>query len=431
MLFLFLKEIIMRIRVILSLIFGILWSCTSKVEPITTTITENNADALERPYVILISLDGFRWDYVEKFNPPNLSKFVESGVKAESLIPSYPTKTFPNHYTIATGMYPDSHGLVGNTHYSVKNKSVYSIGQRKKVQDGNYYGGTPIWVQANANRIVSASFFFVGSEADIKGIHPTYYYDYDGKITNDKRINQTLQWLEMPEKQRPHLITLYFSDMDDAGHRYGPNNEVEINKALQKVDSDLGVLFDAVDASELPIHIVIVSDHGMHEVKTQDLIAYDDIRNDELFIGMNNGSIINIHPKDPSKTDSIFNLLKSQENRFKVYKTENSPHFDYTPSHENWGPIQLVANDGLYFSSKNRIEGRIKYDRNITGEHGFPHQMKDMHGIFYAKGPKLKKGHTIPSFKNIHVYPLLCEILGIDPPKDIDGSIEPVKGALK
>ena len=420
-----------KITFFVLFIFTILTGCKSSQEIPTITRNHNNERAISKPYVILISLDGFRWDYVQRFNPPNLTKFIQQGVKAESLIPSFPTKTFPNHYTIATGMYPDSHGLVGNTFYSVKNKSVYSVGQRDKVQNGNYYEGTPIWVHANQNGMVTASYFFVGSEADVKGIRPTYYYNYDGKITNETRVNQAIDWLKLPEIERPHLITLYFSDMNDTGHRFGPNNDMELNKKLQALAKDLGKLFNETEKLDLPIHIIILSDHGMHEVKTEDLIAYDSFRNDDLFIGMNNGAIMNIHPKNPSQTDSIFSVLKAKENRFKVYKTENSPHFDYIPSHENWGPIQLIADEGLYFTSQQNINTRIKYNRSISGEHGFPHQMKDMHGIFYGRGPQLKKGYVMKSFKNIHVYPLICEILGIQPPKNIDGKLSFAKSALK
>ena len=193
--------------------------------PLTTV---NTAESIEKPYIILISLDGFRHDYVDTYNPPHLSSFINEGSQAASLIPSFPTKTFPNHYTIATGMYPDNHGLLANSYYDYNKKKTYSIGNRETVTDGSFYKGTPLWVNANSTGMVTASYFFVGTEADIQGVHPTYYYNYDGKVTNQERVDQAIKWLEMPEETRPHLITLYFSDMDDTGHRYGPNNKEKL-----------------------------------------------------------------------------------------------------------------------------------------------------------------------------------------------------------
>lgn len=406
-------------------------SCSTFRSEFDQGIVKNTKKNLKKPYVILISLDGFRWDYVERFQPPNLTNFINNGVEAESLISCYPTKTFPNHYSIATGMYPDTHGLVGNTFWHVQNQSVYKIRDRQKVQDGSFYGGTPIWVNASRQGMVTASFFFVGSEAKIQGVRPTYFYNYDGKITNAERVKQTLKWLQLPESKRPHLITLYFSDMDDVGHRYGPNNDKEINKKLQQLDKELGILFDNVNQLNLPVNFIIVSDHGMKELQTKDLLPIESIANKDLYLTMNNGAIVNIHPRDKKHTDSIFTLLKSKEKHFKVYRTGDVPHFDRQSTHENWGPIQVVADHPYYFTSQTDINNRIHSKRNISGGHGFPPKVKDMHAIFYANGPQFKKGLKIPSFKNIHVYPLICKILGLEIPKEIDGNLNPTKQALK
>lgn len=178
-------------------------SCKSSSNLVGSTLTINSKASLNKSYLILISLDGFRWDYVEKYKPPHLSNFINNGVKAESLIPSFPSKTFPNHYTIATGMYPDKHGILGNSFYSNKKNLTYKIRNREMVEDGTFYGGDPIWVQADKANMVSASYFFVGSEADIQGIRPTYYKVYDGKIKNEIRVTQVLDWLALPRKKDP------------------------------------------------------------------------------------------------------------------------------------------------------------------------------------------------------------------------------------
>jgi len=379
----------------------------------------------------LISLDGFRWDYVERFNPPHLSGFIENGVKAESLIPSFPSKTFPNHYTIATGMYPDKHGILGNLFYSHAKDVTYSIGNRERVEDGTFYGGSPIWVQADKAAMVSASYFFVGSEANIQGIRPRYYHRFDGKIKNEVRVAEVLNWLALPVKERPHMITLYFSDMDDVGHSLGPNNDAELKEALFNLDGHLGDLFKGVEATGLPTNIIIVSDHGMAELSTSNFIPIEAIENDSLFSVINNGTIVNIHPKKDHQIDTILQFLKPKENNFKVYTTSDTPGFEYSPKNKDWGSVQIIPDVGYYFLSSQKITARKKNPNTTIGVHGYDPKYKDMHGIFYANGPAFKKGYVAPSVKNIHIYPLMCRILGLDIPDTIDGKLNELESVLK
>ena len=415
------------------LILGVITisSCKSKSNLVDSKPTVNSKASLEKPYVILVSLDGFRWDYVDKYNPPNLSSFIKKGVEAASLIPAFPSKTFPNHYTIATGMYPDKHGIIGNSFYSNKKNKIYKIGNREAVEDGTFYGGTPIWVQADKDKMVTASYFFVGSEADIQGIRPTYYKVYDGKVKNDQRVNEVMDWLALPRKKRPHLITMYFSDMDDIGHEYGPESDAEIKKALFDLDKNLGDLFSGTKATGLPINIIIVSDHGMTELSTAKLIPIESIKNDSLFLTIDNGSIVNIHPKKAVEIDTVFNYLSKKEAHFKVYKTANTPGFEYVPKNKDWGAIQVLPDFGYYFSSEKRIAFLNEHTIETIGVHGYDPKFKDMHGIFYANGPAFKKDYSTSSLKNIDIYPLICQILGLKIPTDIDGQLNQIESVLK
>ena len=390
----------------------------------------NSKSTLKKPYLILISLDGFRWDYVDRFKPPYLSEFINEGVKAESLIPSFPSKTFPNHYTIATGMYPENHGLLGNYFYSYEKDDNYTLRDRSIVEDGSWYGGTPIWVQAAKSGMVTASYFFVGSEADVQGIRPTYYHNYDGSVKNQDRVDQALEWLELPAEKRPHLLTMYFSDMDDVGHRVGPNEDEALKKKLLDLDLVLGDLFKRVKATGLSVNFIIVSDHGMKNVSLDNYIPIESIENDDLYLTVNNGALVNIHPKDKTQMDAIFHDLQSKENHFKVYKTENTPYFEYVPKNENWGSIQILPDNDHYFVSQRTIGFNKKSSRKVFGQHGFDTNLKEMHGIFYANGPALKVGYTTSSVKNIHIYPLMCEILGLKIPTDIDGELIKLRGVL-
>ncbi len=177
-------------------------SCKSHKKIVAATPTTNSTESLEKPYLILISLDGFRWDYVEKYNPPQITNFIKNGVQAKSLIPSFPSKTFPNHYTIATGLYPDKHGIIGNSFYSYKKDVTYKIGDRNMVEDGSFYGGTPIWIQAGKAGMVSASYFFVGSEANVQGMYPTYYHEYDGSVKNEDPCGSSYRLVELARKRK-------------------------------------------------------------------------------------------------------------------------------------------------------------------------------------------------------------------------------------
>jgi predicted AlkP superfamily pyrophosphatase or phosphodiesterase len=409
----------------------VLSSCKTGAEATGSTQTINSKKSLKKPYLILISLDGFRWDYVERFNPPNISGFIQEGVKAAALIPSFPSKTFPNHYTIATGMYPDKHGILANSFYSYAKGLNYSIRNRERVEDGSFYGGSPIWVQADKAAMVSASYFFVGSEADIMGIRPTYYHRFDGKIKNDARVAEVLKWLALPEKERPHMITMYFSDMDDVGHRFGPNNDEVLKKALLELDRSLGDLFKGVAATGLPINMIIVSDHGMAAQTTDKLIPIEAIKNDSLFTAIDNGAIVNIHPNKGVHIDIILRYLKPKENNFSVYKTEDTPGFEYIPKNKDWGAVQVVPDFGYYFIENASIIARKKKPNAVYGVHGYDPKHKEVHGIFYAHGPAFKKGYEVPSIKNIHVYPLMCQILGLEVPDNIDGELSEIENVLK
>lgn len=417
--------------VLLSFI-GLLFFSACKSSSSAVSLPNLNSDeTLNKPYVILISLDGFRWDYVERFNPPFLTQFIENGVRAKSLIPSFPSKTFPNHYTIATGMYPEKHGLIGNRFYSHKKDQVYSIGNREVVEDGTFYGGVPLWIQAARSGMVTASYFFVGSEANILGSWPTYYERYDESIKNKERVSKVLQWLSLPAKKRPHLITMYFSDMDDTGHRYGPNADNELKKTLMGLDKNLESLFEGVKATGLPVDIIIVSDHGMVEVPKENYIPIDPLKNDSLYSIIDNGAIVNIHLKNRQDLGLVINSLREKENYFKVYKTKDTPGFEYVPKNKDWGEVQVIPDFGYYFASQKNIETKIANAKTPFGVHGYDPKHQEMHGVFYANGPNFKENYTVSSFKNIHIYPLVCKILGLAVPKDIDGELKVLQGILK
>ncbi len=383
--------------------------------------------------VVLISLDGFRWDYVERFSPPHLSAFIREGARAVSLEPSYPSKTFPNHYTIATGMYPDHHGLVDNSFRDLNKNSLYSIGNRTVVEDGSWYGGTPLWVLAEQSGLRTASYFFVGSEADIQGIRPTRYRRYDGGIPNEERIRQALEWLSLPDPERPRLITLYFSDMDDTGHRFGPDDDARLGASLEKLDAALGILFDGVAELPIPVNVVVVSDHGMQAIPVSGLIPVERLEavGDERYEVVNNGALVHLYLSAETAASPVVDRLSADAEHYRVYHTRDVPYFDVPPTNDRWGDIIVVPDSGHYFAGVRVMGLRKAAGQPVIGEHGFDTGRRDMHGIFYAKGPGIRQGLTLPTFKNIHVYPFLCRLLGLEIPAEVDGDPAVLAPALR
>ncbi len=390
----------------------------------------------KKPILILISLDGFRYDYVERFQPENLTQFIAEGTAAKGLIPSFPSKTFPNHYTIATGMLPEHHGLVDNAFYEPFKDQVYTMGNRDIVQDGYWYGGTPIWVWAEQHGIKSASYFFVGSEAPVKGVRPSYYYDYDGSVPNLTRIAKVFDWLQLPEEERPRMITLYFSDMDDTGHRFGPSNDEALKKTLYKLDRELGALFEGLKSSDQDIHVILVSDHGMVDVKKENLINLDQLTEGIEARVVNNGALAHLHLRNPAEKSKIIELLLKRNADISIDDlSENKNYTDISKFPQRIGDLLILPKLGHYLADE---RGMVRYQNNsarfkteVFGEHGYSPRDKEMWGIFYAQGSKIKTGTTLEPFQNIHIYPLLCQLLGLPVPDGIDGKKEVLAPVLK
>jgi predicted AlkP superfamily pyrophosphatase or phosphodiesterase len=386
-------------------------------------------------YVILISLDGYRYDYTDRFRPENLMKFIQGGTAAAAMIPSFPTKTFPNHYTIATGMLPENHGLVDNSFYDPKKEQVYSIGNRSIVEDGYWYGGTPMWVLAEQNGIKAASYFFIGSEAPVKGVRPSYYYNFDGSVSNLTRVSKVFEWLQLPVGVRPRLITLYFSDMDEVGHRYGPGNDKEIGDRLKKLDRELGALFEGLKSFDLDINIIIVSDHGMTEIPRENLLDLELITEGIEARVVNNGALAHLYLKNPEDLDQIYHQLNDRKKPFKVVKVKEKAYYKNLQKHrDRMGDLLVMPDLGYYLTTPKGMlvyqQRAARFKTQVFGEHGFSPEYLDLHGIFYANGPKIKGGLLIPPFQNIHVYPLICTILGLPMPDDIDGKVKVLEDVL-
>jgi predicted AlkP superfamily pyrophosphatase or phosphodiesterase len=391
-----------------------------------------NAQQKELPYVVLISFDGFRSDYVERLDLPNFKAFIKSGSSSEALIPSFPSKTFPNHYTIVTGLYPGHHGLVDNYFFDPLRQETYSMRDPKMVTDPSYYGGTPLWKLARQQGVKSASYFWVGSELKEEKLQPDYYYPYDQSVPFGARVDQVISWLKLPEKERPHLITLYFSSPDTESHTFGPFAR-ETKEKLLSVDSLLGNIMKRLRELKLPVNVILVSDHGMLEIKKEEgnYIFLDElVKSGNGITIVNGGTQAHIYGSTQKKSDSLFNELQRKAKNFSVVKRKDFPA-EWRYSNERAGDFLLIADPGKFITTdREKILDEINQGGNF-GVHGYePARVKGMYGIFYATGPNIKQGIQLKAFSNIHVYPLVATILGLTMPP-IDGSFETLKPIYK
>lgn len=387
---------------------------------------KNSPAQQQKPYVILISADGFRYDYLDKYPAENLRRLSKAGVRAAAMIPSFPSVTFPNHYTLVTGLYPSHHGLVGNSFYDPAKNDSYGMGNKQKVRDSSWYGGTPLWVLAEQQQMLSASMFWVGSEAAVKGMRPTYSYNYTEEIPVSRRVDIVKGWLSLPEAQRPHLITFYLSEPDHAGHRYGPDAS-ETARAVKMVDSVVNTLTAAVKETGLPVNFVFVSDHGMTAVDRERPIPMPAAIDPAKFIIPSSGTMVDLHAKDKADIMPLYEQLKKTAGSdYKVYLKSNVPaYLHYGEGDDRFnriGDILLVPEWPKVFSSR----------KPGMGYHGFdPKVAKDMQATFLAWGPAFQQGLVVPAFENVNVYPMIAELLKLKITEPVDGKPEVLRGILK
>lgn len=374
----------------------------------------------QKAYVVLVSYDGFRHDYVDRFDLPNFKKFIRSGASAAALVPSFPSLTFPNHYTLITGLYPGHHGIISNRFVDRPSGREYTMDDADAVTDAYFYRGLPLWQLAQKHGMITASYFWVGSEARIHGQLPTYSVPYDYRIPNAARVQKVLEWFSYPEERRPRFVSLYFSMTDHAGHLSGPNGQ-EVREAALEADSMLGLLMEGVVRTGLAINVIVVSDHGMHDMRTEDRTFIDLERMIPKGLdGVNvitSSTLSNLYISDSTRKEEIYRALSGKDGRFRIFYREQLPaKWNYLDS-DRTGDLVVVAEPGYYVVSAHRG----KKESDTWGAHGFdPDVDEQMHGIFYASGPNIRGGARVSKFRNVHVYPFIARILGLPLPV-IDG----------
>ena len=380
------------------------------------------------PRVVLIALDGFRADYVDRPGAVRLRALAARGVRAERMIPAFPSKTFPNHYTLVTGLTPEHHGIVANVIRDPE-LGLFRISDTLAIWEPRWWGGEPIWVTAERQGRRAAAYFWPGSEAAIGGVRPTWWYRYEHTRPRADRVRRVLEWLAMPADSAPAVITLYFSDTDDAGHKYGPSS-AENDSAIARVDSAVGAVVDGIDRLGLRdvVNVIVVADHGMAPSSGDRLIVLDDLIDRASIDVVDWTPVASIEPRD-GDAERVHRALAGRHPHLQVYRKGEVPARLHFNDNRRISPIVAIADDGWTITDRAALARRGAADY-AGGQHGYDPELPSMGAVFIAAGPGIAEGRTVPAFRNVHVYPLMAHLLGLRAAPS-DGSLDSVRRVLR
>ena len=375
--------------------------------------------------VLLVSLDGFRADYLDRGLTPVMSRIAREGVRAEWMSPSYPSLTFPNHYTIVTGLRPDHTGVVHNTMRDAQLGS-FSMSNPAAVTNASWWGGEPVWVTAEKAGLPTAILFWPGSEAAIHGVRPRRFLPYDEPMTASARVDGVIEWLREPDATRPRFVSLYLQNTDDAGHRGGPSSPV-VRDGIREIDIALGRLRDGLIAAgrwDLT-DLVVVSDHGMATVPAGNVVAIEDMVDQADALAVTAGQSVGFAPRAGREREAIAKLVGSHR-QYECWRKEDLPPRWHYGTNPRIPPIVCQMHEGWDAVPRATLAKRAQEAR---GSHGFDPALKSMRAIFLARGPSLRHGVKLPPIENVDVYSLLMRLLGLEPLAN-DGNPRALAGAF-
>ncbi len=377
---------------------------------------------------MLVALDGFRPDYLDRFEAPALRRLVREGARAEYLVPVFPTKTYPNHHSMATGLYPEHHGILANEMWDPLWQQRFDRRALGTPRYDRWWEGEPLWVTARKAHRLAKAMFWPGTDAEIQGWRPDEWAPFDGTFPNEARVARVLGWFDRPPAERPAVVTLYFSDADDDGHRFGPDSP-RMGEAVRRLDDLIGRLIAGLEARGVldAVDVLVVSDHGMVSTPPEQAIVVDEL------IDLADVEVSDwtptwwVWPK-PGREEAIYARLRGAHPRLAVYRRAELPARWHLKGHRRVSPILAVADEGWTIVTKAllaRAGGRWVY-----GHHGYDNALASMRALFVARGPHIRRGVVVPAFENIHLYELACRILGLEPAPN-DGSLAAVAAVLR
>lgn len=385
------------------------------------------AAAKDRAPLILVSIDGFRSEYLTRGLTPTLSAIAASGARAEAMRPSFPVNTFPNHYTLVTGLRPDRHGITDNTMFDPRRPGVkFSMSARDQVADSFWWDqGEPIWVTAERQGLKAAPMFWPGSEAQVRGVRPSIWFPYDEDLGAFDRVDRLLGWLDKPAAERPDFMTLYFESIDTVGHHDGPDSP-ELNQALRDVDGALARLMAGLKARGLEgkVNLIVVADHGMAPTSPERIAFVDDRVAADQFRWVTLGAMAGLVPATPEAERA----LVGKREHFECWRKSEMPARFHFGTNARIPPVMCLAETGWILSTRPRLA-----ERPITkagGSHTYDPAAPEMSALFVATGPAFRRGVVLKPFDNVSVYPLMARLLNVTPAPN-DGSLKDTTKALR
>ncbi|MCW4461786.1 ectonucleotide pyrophosphatase/phosphodiesterase [Sphingomonas sp. BT-65] len=399
-------------------IAGLLYACTTP--PAIAPTPPAPAGEVRTPVTILISIDGFRADYLDRGITPALSRLATAGARG-AMRPAFPTKTFPNHYAIVTGLVPDRNGIVANRFEDpARPGETFTMA----VTDPYWWEqGEPIWVAAEKAGIRTATMFWPGSNVKIQGAYPSDWQQFSQQVSGRQRVDAVIDWMRRPAATRPRFATLYFDVVDTAGHRFGPD-AAETNAVLRDVDALIGRLTDELAALGQPANLVIVADHGMAAASTERLIRLDQIANPQDYRVIEEGPFATIEPQ-PGRGAALAAALRKPHPRMQCWRQAEIPARLRYGRNPRVASFLCLAETGWMIATKPPAEPWH------GGNHGWDNAAPEMQALFIASGPAFAAGVRLPPFDNVDVYPLLRTLIGLPAAPGIDGDDSALRPALR
>ena len=394
--------------------------------PTPAAAAAGTAVAAAPPKLLLVSIDGLRADMLDRGISPNLSRLIHDGVRAQWMTPSYPSLTFPNHYTLVTGLRPNHHGIIHNSMHEDM-LGTFKLSLRDAVTDPRWWGGEPIWVGAEKAGVRTATWSWPGSEAAIQGVRPSQWRVFDTRVPLPERVDQVLAWIGQTDANAPRLVTLYMEQVDHAGHESGPESP-QYAAAIAEVDRSIGRLLDGLQARGLDAgtNLIVVSDHGMAGVPAGQVIATEAMVSPDIPRPVSEGQSVGFAPL-PGKQRQAEKALIGAHAHYDCWKRQALPPRWQYGSNPRIPPIVCQMHEGWDALTGERIAKRAPGNR---GSHGYDNALPSMRAVFIARGPSFQQGHTLPGFDNVDVYPLLTHLLGI-PAAPNDGNPQTLLPALR
>lgn len=378
------------------------------------------------PKLLLISIDGLRADALDRGLTPNLQRIIEGGVRARWMTPSYPSLTFPNHYTLVTGLRPDRHGIINNSMDDAL-LGRFALNDRAAVTRSEWWGGEPIWVSAEKAGVRAATTSWPGSEAEIQGTRPSQWRVYDGDEPLPQRADTALGWLSQTDAAAPRLVTLYMENVDKAGHNEGPDSSAYAD-AIRHADAVVGQVLDGLEQRGLAgsTNVVVVSDHGMAAVAPGHVVEIETMVDPSVARSVNAGQSIGFAPL-PGQQAAAERALLGRHDHYECWRKAELPARWHYGSHPRIPPIVCQMDEGWDALTRERIARRKHQDR---GSHGYDNALPSMRAVFLATGPSFHRGQVIDGFDNVDLYPLLAHLLQV-PAAANDGNPETLRKVLR